>query len=256
MKGLVIKDMMCLRKQRVIFCYVVFCTVVLSVMFVLSAKFGNIAQAGQKMMVENGIGEMDVKNLSTNVLILFMFLPIAMVGDVAAILTADGKAGFTSVSSILPVSVEKRVLAKYITITFMFGIGVAIDLVLSFVLSLLTDLISFREFFGIIIGVASIMLMYGTLTIVFHCFYGYGKESYSQITAILFMGMGTVLVKREDVKEILLQLTMQTQSNPYINRFMDFMKYKSYILFIVSLVVALLSYMVSVRIAKKKRGIF
>ena len=56
MKGLVIKDMMCLRKQRVIFCYVVFCTVVLSVMFVLSAKFGNIAQAGQKMMVENGIG--------------------------------------------------------------------------------------------------------------------------------------------------------------------------------------------------------
>ena len=39
MKGLVIKDLMCLRKQGIVFMYVVIATVVLAVMFVLSSQF-------------------------------------------------------------------------------------------------------------------------------------------------------------------------------------------------------------------------
>ena len=50
MKGLIIKDLMCLRKQRVTFCFTVLSVIVISVMFVLSAKFGNIASANQEMM--------------------------------------------------------------------------------------------------------------------------------------------------------------------------------------------------------------
>lgn len=121
MKGLIIKDLMCLRKQRVTFCFTVLSVIVISVMFVLSAKFGNIASANQEMMAANGMSDIDIKNLSTIALILFMLLPIAMVGDVSTVIVADGKAGFANVSSILPISIKKRVLAKFITIISMFG---------------------------------------------------------------------------------------------------------------------------------------
>ena len=127
MKGLVLKDLMCLRKQLMIFGYVVVGVLVLSVMFVLSARFGNIAMANQAMVATEGLSASDITNLSTNVLILFMLLPLATVGDFANVFTEDGKAGFFNVSSVLPISVKKRVLAKYVTIFAMFGLCICIN---------------------------------------------------------------------------------------------------------------------------------
>ena len=60
MKGLIIKDLMCLRKQLIIFSYVVIAVLVISVMFVLSARFGNIALANESMMLENNISSIDI----------------------------------------------------------------------------------------------------------------------------------------------------------------------------------------------------
>lgn len=257
MKGLIIKDLMCLRKHRVTFCFTVLSVIVISVMFVLSAKFGNIASANQEMMAANGMSDIDIKNLSTIALILFMLLPIAMVGDVSTVIVADGKAGFANVSSILPISIKKRVLAKFITIISMFGIGVIIDLILSFVLSLLTDIISFREFFGIIIAMASIMFIYGALTIVFSYLLGYGKESYAQIVSILLIVFGVILINIGTIKEtfILIGTNSGTGDINFINDFMDFIKYRSYILLAIALVVSVVSYIATVNIAKRKRGI-
>lgn len=167
MKGLIIKDLMCLRKQGFTFIYIVISVLVVSVMYVLSAKFGNMAMGNQEMMMENSMTEIDIKNLSTIVLILFMLLPISMVGDVSAVFVADGKAGFSNVSASLPVSIEKRVLSRYITISVFFGIGVAVDLVIACILSILTNIISFQEFWGIIIVEASAMFIYGSLMCVY-----------------------------------------------------------------------------------------
>ena len=50
MKGLIIKDIMCLKKQLTVFIYVIIGVVVISVMYVLSAKFGNLALAGNEML--------------------------------------------------------------------------------------------------------------------------------------------------------------------------------------------------------------
>lgn len=148
MRGLVIKDLLCLRKQILLFAYTVAGVLVLSVMFVLSARFGNIAAANQEMMLENNLSDIDIKNISTTALILFMLIPIATVGDVTAIFRMDGKAGFSNVSSILPLPVNKRVMAKFLTVFLLFGIGVAVDVAISFVLSILTDIISFADFSG------------------------------------------------------------------------------------------------------------
>ena len=46
MKGLIIKDVMCLKKQLTVFIFVLIGVVAVSIMYVLSAKFGNIALLG------------------------------------------------------------------------------------------------------------------------------------------------------------------------------------------------------------------
>ena len=50
MKGLVIKDLMCLRKQRTVFYLTVIETLIVSVMFAQSYKHGNIHKAAEAMI--------------------------------------------------------------------------------------------------------------------------------------------------------------------------------------------------------------
>ena len=51
MKGLIIKDFMCLRRQQsVMFFYIIVVTIILSVMFVLSSSHGNISHVMDGLM--------------------------------------------------------------------------------------------------------------------------------------------------------------------------------------------------------------
>lgn len=254
MKGLIIKDLMCLKKQLIIFGYVVVSVLVLSIMFVLSSQFGNLAIANQEMMVENSMTDMDIVNLSTVFLMLFMLLPIAMVGDFACVFEEDGKAGFEKVSAILPLSLHKRILSKYMTILMMFGAGVGIDLLIAFVLSIITDLISFADFFGIIIAAASVMSIYGSLVIVFCFLFGHGKEDLARIATVLLLLGSIILLNFSKIKMILFNVSSETGTLPDF-RFVDFIKQQSGILFMAAVFVMFVSFFVSVTVAKRKRGI-
>ena len=53
MKGLIFKDIMCLKKQFMVFCYVLIGTLAVSVMYVLSVRFGNLADINAEMFAEN-----------------------------------------------------------------------------------------------------------------------------------------------------------------------------------------------------------
>lgn len=257
MKGLIIKDLMCLRKQLIIFSYVVIAVLVISVMFVLSARFGNIALANESMMLENNITSIDIKNLSTWALILFMLLPVAMAGDVAALFTADGKAGFANVSAAMPLPISQRVLAKYLTVTVMFGIGVCVDLVIAFILSRFTDIISFSDFFGIIISAASLMSIYGALVIIFCFLYGYGKENYATLSACILMVSAAILANLDRIKSLFAVMGEDAgeEVSAALQGFMNFFKQKFYILFLTAVITMVVSYFTSLWIAKRKRGV-
>lgn len=258
MKGLILKDLMCLRKQRVTYIYIVVVVLILSVMYVLSARFGNIALAEQAMMEESTVTEIDVKNLASLALILFMILPLAMVGDVTSIFMADGKAGFANVSAVLPLSIDKRVLAKYITIVAFFGIGVATDLAISFVLSLLTDMITFGDFFQIILLAASSIFIYGALICVYMFVLGYGKESYAQLASIVTIMVGLVVFNWEKAKEIFISCFSENAEVMDVNPLeviMGFAKNNGGKAFVIALIVGVFSYVLSVFIAKRRRGI-
>lgn len=255
MKGLLMKDLMCLRKQRVVFAYNIAAVLVLSIMYVLSARFGNIAAANQIMMTDNQLSDIDIKNISTITLILFMLLPIAMVGDVTAIFRMDGKAGFSSVSSVLPLSIGKRVMAKYLTVFIMFGIGILVDLVLSLILSVLTDIISFADFLGIILSAASLMSIYGALAIVFCFLFGYGKEDYAIVGSWAVIFITAILANIKKVKLIFASTATDSDSVDFISDFMNFIKHKYFVLFAIAVIVVTASYFLSVEIAKRKRGV-
>ncbi|MBP5762642.1 MAG: hypothetical protein J6W48_06675, partial [Lachnospiraceae bacterium] len=53
MKGLVIKDIMCLKKQLTTFAFVIAGVVVISILYVLSSRFGNLATVGEALFDEN-----------------------------------------------------------------------------------------------------------------------------------------------------------------------------------------------------------
>lgn len=256
MRGLVIKDLLCLKKQILLFVYTVAGVLVLSVMFVLSARFGNIAAANQEMMIENNLSDIDIKNISTTALILFMLIPIATVGDVTAIFRMDGKAGFSNVSSILPLPVNKRVMAKFLTVFLLFGIGVAVDVAISFVLSILTDIISFADFFGIIISAASLMSIYGALVIFFCFLFGYGKEDYAILVSGAAILITAMLTNIKKIKLIFTSVSAgDSDSVDYITDFMNFIMHKYFILLGIAVLVIAVSYFASVEIVRKKGGV-
>lgn len=255
MKGLILKDLMCLRKQLILFAYVVIAVLVLSIMFVLSTRFGNLSLASQSMMAENGLTDLDIENLFVWVLMIFMVLPVASVGDITSVFIEDGKAGFMKVSAVMPFSIAKRVLAKFITMIMMFGIGVLVDLIISFVLSRLTALVSFADFFGIIISAASIMSIYGALVTLFCFLYGYGKEGYALVSTILLMISVAIMVNIQNIKNALGDMAGEAYTDPILNNFLNFFKHKFYILFVIAIVTMIISYFVSVYIADRKRGV-
>ena len=258
MKGLIIKDIMCLRKQLTVFAYVMAAVVCVSVMYVLSARFGNIALAGRQILAENQMSAIDVKNLAALALILFMLLPIACIGDMANVFAADGKAGFYKICGAFPLSLKKRLLARFLTIYALFGIGVLIDLLLASVLSALTDILRFREFLGIIISSASVMSIYSALLIFFCILLGYGREQYAQIFSLLSMAAGTVLCNLKKTKQILwicLDIGYGKDMEPVAMwGAVDFIKQKAYILFLIACGVSILSFAAGYFIADRKRG--
>ena len=146
MKGLILKDVMCLKHQLRVFVFVIIGVVFTSILFVLSARYGNLAMAGKEMLRTEQATDIDVKNLASVALVLFMLLPIATVGDMANVFEADGKAGFYRLAGALPLPISKRLLARFLAIYALFGIGTLLDVILAFILSRLTDLIRFRDF--------------------------------------------------------------------------------------------------------------
>ena len=256
MKGLILKDIMCLKKQLTIFVYVLTSVLIVSVMYVLSVRYGNLAVAGKEMMKDNSLSSVDVKNLGTLALVLFMLLPIATISDMANILIEDGKAGFAKVAGSLPVSLKKRLLSKYLTIYALLGIGALIDILMALLLSYLTDIIDFSDFFGIIISVLSVMSIYSALVILFCLIFGYGKEQYAQIISIAAMLLGLILIKWNVLKKILLNISKpDSKHSPLYWETLDFIKNKYWILFFTAALISVLSYGLSLIVAERKRGV-
>lgn len=248
MRGLLIKDFYCLKKQLINYVFVIVGVIVISIMFVLSYNFGNI-HAGFAEMVDSGQStEADIGQIARNAMLLFMLIPIACTADLSKLFTDDENASFYKVASAFPVSIGKRVACRFIAGYLFIAIGVAVDLLMTVILSSLTDIISLRKFCGVIVTFASFILMYISMIIFLAYFLGNGKITYANVIPLLIGATVFVFANWDKLQDdnALLELYDQVTA---------FMFHRSYILFIAAVIVSGAAYLASVYIAVRKRGV-
>lgn len=253
MKGLLIKDFFCLKKQLINYIFVIVGVVVISILFVLSCNFGNI-HAEFAGLVDSGQGtEENVMQITSVSLLLFMLIPLACTGDITNLITDDENASFYKVASALPVSIAKRVASRFLTGYLFIATGMVVDLVMTVILSSLTDIISFGKFCGVIVTFASIMMMYVSLFILLVYFLGKGKTTYASVSVIVFGAVLYVLTHLDRFKAFILDSDDHALSDIY-SRTTEFMFHKSYMMFIAAIIISGAAYVAAVHIAGRKRG--
>lgn len=260
MKGLILKDLMCLRKMRITFFFTVICTGIIGTMFVISARTGNIHTLNS---MDADLSAIDIKTIGTLVLTLFMLLPLALAGDVGTVFSYDAKAGFAKVGVSLPISIEKRVLAKYITNLLMLGVGVLLDLGIAGLLASQTDIISFADFVGIILSVAALMLIFGAFTIFYTFCLGIDKGDNALFLSLFSMAVILVVLRFRKVLNFFKMLiaasgpegeTTGELDLSIVTDMVEFLKHKYYILLLIAVLFMAASYLGSVCQVKRKRG--
>lgn len=254
MKGLLIKDFFCLKKQLINYGFIIVGVIVISIMFVLSYNFGNI-HAGFTQMIDSGeAAEADITLIASNALLLFMLIPIACTGDITNLITDDENASFYKVASMLPVSISKRVACRFIAGYLFIAIGVAVDFMMTIILSSLTSVISFGKFCGVIISFASVMMMYISLFILFVYLLGKGKTTYANIIPLL-MGIAVyVCAHFNRLREFLTGVDDNALFDLY-KQTTEFIFHKSYILLLAAVIISGGAYFTAVHIAERKRGV-
>lgn len=254
MRGLLIKDFFCLKKQLTNYVFIIVGVIVISILYVLSYNFGNI-HAGMIEMVDSGQGTAaDVTQLASVALLFSMLIPIACTGDITNVITADENASFYKIAAALPVSIGKRVACRFITGYLFIAIGVAVDFIMTIVLSALTNIISFGKFCGVIVSFASIMLMYVSLFILFVYLLEKGSNIYANLI-LLLMGILIYAVANFDKLKAFLLGSDDNALSVLYNQATEFMFHKSYILFIAAIIVSGGTYFAAVYIAGRKRGV-
>jgi hypothetical protein len=257
MKGLIIKDIFCMKKQLIIFTYVLAGVLIVSIMYVLSAKFGNLAEVAKELQNEkNNLTPRDVKNISTEALILFMFLPAATICDMVFVFASDAKAGFVKVAATLPVPLWKRLLAKYMTIIALFGIGLCVDIVVAGILCAIGSVLTFGEYFGIIISVTSVMFIYSSFVILWCVILGSGNEQFAQILSIASLIVLFVICYFGAIKNFITSILSDNVGvSSIFGTPIEYIKNRGWVFFIAAAVVCAFTYAVSLKVADRKRGV-
>ena len=134
-------------------------------------------------------------------------------------------------------------------------------MIIAFILSVLTDIISFADFVGIIISASSLMCIYSALVILYCILLGKGRETVAMILSLLCMVLIYVILRFNKLKDILIAIIAlddtgdSGMSTDHFWDFITFIKQKSYVLLITAIIIMAVSYCISYVIADKKRGV-
>ena len=256
MRGLIIKDLMSFRKGLVPVVFVTVATLILAVMFSISAGSGNL-----HMMIVPGPDTTQqeaetARDVFSYVFMLLMILPMGVVGDtVKNMLFEDRKTGFAAVASVTPLTIEQRILAKIICFCGLFLAGAVLSTVISSVVALFTDLVTFKHLFAIIIIGLSLSLIYTFLIFDIGIVLN-GSDVYSETIAGLII---LLVVLGMNIKNfIALTKAGDDFANVMIEQarnVVDLILNRSYVFIIAACVVGIISYFVTVAVATKKREV-
>ena len=251
MKGLIIKDLMCLRKMRATFVFVTVSSFVITVMALISARCGNIALAEQEYLTGGSDMPISPAYILWYAVAVMVLLPLASIGDtLTLVFEADKNSGFAPVAGALPLSVKQRITARFITLFLTCGTGAFISLALSFILSLFTDIMTFGDFAGLVLSAASLILIFSALEMILIFLLKMKNTDYVRIISLLIMSAVFIV----SILGRIIDAIRAVKPTELITDGLLFLENRWFILAAAAAVSLLVSYFVSTGIAERKRG--
>ncbi|SDX66320.1 ABC-2 family transporter protein [Ruminococcaceae bacterium YAD3003] len=251
MKGLIIKDLMCLRKMRATFIFVTVSSFVITVMALISARCGNIALAEQEYLTGGSDMPISPAYILWYAVAVMVLLPLASIGDSLILaFEADKNSGFAPVAGALPLSVKQRITARFITLFLTCGTGTFISLALSFILSLFTDIMTFGDFAGLVLSAASLILIFSALEMILIFLLKMKNTDYVRIISLLIMSAVFIV----SILGRIIDAIRAVKPTELITDGLLFLENRWFILAAAAAVCLLVSYFVSTGIAERKRG--
>lgn len=252
MKGLVIKDLYCLKKSMKLFLLVTVGVILISVLFALSASYGNVAAVAAEMEAEGEMNSEDFFELLRLGVWLVLFIPLAFMGNVLDCFKADYEAGFSKVLFVCPVKNIQIVGARYITCFLYAGIGLAGSLASSLFVAVASERFSFGELLAVQFSLAGVLIAYMGIVMMLTYLCGAERSSIIQSGPVIaaIAVVVTLWVWKMDSPSAAEQ---GLGIREWVVKIQYFLKANGILFFVIALVIMAVTCLASVMIVQKKR---
>lgn len=253
MRGLIQKDMYCLRKNLRMFFCVTLGIIFLSVLFCLSSRYGNIAKGIEEMKAQSPMGEEVFYSFFQAAVWVTLFIPIAFVSMIVECFKEDRKAGFWKCMFSLPLSDRQIVGSRYLSCMLFALVGVCGSLLAGIAVSLTSQVFAFEKLCSYVLTFCAVLLIY--MSIVMFLLYLLGVEKADLIQCIPFLAV--FLIAMVVVANKIFSMpeeSLDAMAITLFRKLADCLSGYSMAFFCVALVCMALSYFGACQVIKKRKG--
>lgn len=255
MKGLILKDILCLKKNLKLFVLVTLGVILLSVMFVLSSRFGNIADAMNNYNEEDTMSKEMLLKMMELAMHLILFIPMAFIGNVIDCFKEDRKADFYRNLLGMPVNNMEIAGARYISMMIYVTLGFICSVIAALGISAASDRLVFKDMLSAVLVFGGVLMIY--MSIVMPCLYGFGVRKADIISGVpfVFILIGGAFLMDRITSGSSTGMSDEMVIIKLINDFKDFLTHKGGVVIAVASICLTVAYLFSVKILEKKRGL-
>lgn len=254
MLGLIQKDMYCLKKNLMLFCAITGGVILLSVMFILSSQFGNVAKGIESMMIEDDLSKEEIFSLFQIAVWAVLFIPMAFTGMVVECFKEDSKAGFHKYQFSLPLSSAKIVGSRYAACLLFAFVSLLGSLLAAFFVSLVSEVFVFGTLISYVFTFCGVMLIYLSLVMLLLYWLGSARADIIQCAPFVVLFLAFLIwflsknmnMSEELAEQMLVEMMHVLGEN---------MKKKGWMVFMISLFWMGISYLGSCLCVMRRKGI-
>lgn len=256
MKGLIIRDLYCLKKSIKLLLAVTAGVVLLAVLFVISTRHGNIASGVVSMRADDPEAAEQMFGMFEVGIWVTLAVPLAFIANVTDCFKEDHRADFQKFLFTMPVKYSAVVGSRYITCLLFALVSYVGSMIAAFLVSLASDTYKFSELAAIVSVVASVFVVYAALVLLLMYIMGSSRADLVQI--IPFVAIG-VVVYAIFVRKMLsmddAQLdAMMANMGEMLDKAKDTMMNYGVVSLLGALLILGLSYLLSVYVMNHKKG--
>ena len=193
MIGLIIKDYYCLKKEIRLFLGVTIGSALVSVLFLLSARYGNIADALVDIQKTEMIDSKSLLSLADKLVLFVIYLPIALAGNLVECFKEDSKADFSKVMYSFPVSSKRIVGSRYVTCLLFFGTCIISSTICNVLVTTVSDSLKFISVLNGTMCCCALFMIYMSIVMFFLYLLGTKRADVIQSVPILVVFFGAMI---------------------------------------------------------------